>query len=76
MQVAEQGIQVSKERINDILVSNLANQNVQLQQEIARLTAVNEALIGRLNEHSNREQAEANGHDGNNYAPAPTPPTT
>ena len=59
--MAEQGIQVSLERVNEILASNQSSMILQLSQEIARLTAVNEALIGRINEYSSREASQANG---------------
>lgn len=53
-------VQVSKARVGELLTNQYLSMIAQLQQQVAELTAVNEALMGRLNEHSN-------------YAPAPSP---
>lgn len=58
--MAEQGVQVSKARVGELLTNQYLSMIAQLQQQVAELTAVNEALMGRLNEHSN-------------YASAPSP---
>jgi len=46
----QQGIQVSRARVHEILANKQANYILQLQQEVAQLTAVNEALMERLND--------------------------
>ena len=51
--MAEQGIPVSRTRINEILVGQQHDMILQLQQRVAELTAVNEALMERVRDHSN-----------------------
>lgn len=58
--MAEQGLTVSRSRVSEILAQQQAALITNLQQQIAELTAVNEALIGRLNEYSNNS-ASPNG---------------
>ena len=76
--MAEQGIQVSKERISGLLAQGLLEDNFRLRQEIARLLAVNEALIGRLNEHNSQQSAQANGQEiiGNGVSDMANPAIT
>lgn len=49
----QQGIPVSRARVAELLAQQQANSILQLQQQVAELTAVNEALMGRLNEQHN-----------------------
>lgn len=58
--MAEQGITISRTRVAEILAEKQSELITNLQQQVAELTAVNEALIGRLNEYSNYS-ASANG---------------
>lgn len=57
--MAEQGIPVSKARVGEILTNQYLTMIAQLQQQVAELTAVNEALMERLNGNRNREAAQA-----------------
>lgn len=74
--MAEEGIQVSRARVAEILANKQANQIFQLQQEVAQLTAVNEALMERLDGNRSGPEA-ANGKalsEGiNDSRNAPTP---
>lgn len=53
--MADQGIQVSKARVGEILTNQYLTFIAQLQQQVAELTAVNEALTERLRGYSDRE---------------------
>lgn len=61
----QEGIQVSNQRIAEIMQLNQAKHINELMVEVAKLTAVNEALMGRLNEYIQRDhKAEAAIPDG------------
>jgi hypothetical protein len=59
--MAEQGIQVSKARVNELLTNQYLTSIAQLQQQVAELTAVNEALMERIRGYSGGSTPEANG---------------
>lgn len=51
MAAEQKPIQVSRSRVGEILTNQYLQAIAQLQQQVAELTAVNEALMGRLNDH-------------------------
>lgn len=57
--MAEQGIQVSKARVGEILTNQYLTSIANLQQQVAELTAVNEALMERLRGYDGREASQA-----------------
>lgn len=57
--MAEEGVRVSRARVAEILAQHQANMILQLQQQVAELTAVNEALMERLNEYSSSPNGKA-----------------
>jgi Tfp pilus assembly protein PilN len=52
------GLQVSQARMNEILLEQYQNANSQLMAEVAKLSAINEAMAERLNEYVQRDQQQ------------------
>lgn len=59
------GLQISKQRMDEMLLAQYQNSNHELMTEVARLSAINEALMERLNEYVQRDisQVKAAGPD-------------
>jgi len=51
-------LQISRERMNDLLLAKYQKVNAELMAEVAQLTAVHEVMMERLNEYYKRDQSQ------------------